>query len=174
MRNYLFRHQTTLRVSLAALLVVAAAGRATATGSMATARAGHTATLLANGTVLVVGGFDSVDPVISPLASAEIYNPATGTFRATGSMATARAGHTATLLAAVGVIGGKLYVAGGSDVTDSLDVVEVYDPATDVWTLDSPMPNSVAYTAAGVIAGRLYVAKGSPASNTVQILTPGS
>ena len=72
---------------------------------MAAARWEHTATLLATGTVLIAGGF--------LLASAEVYDPATGTFHATGSMATGRgSGHTATLLP-----NGKVLIAGGG--TDS-------------------------------------------------------
>ena len=60
-------------------------GKVTATGSMATARGSHTATLLSDGRVLVAGG--SVVPggfVGVFLASAELYNPKTGTFSPTG------------------------------------------------------------------------------------------
>src|SRR5947207_15443176 len=64
------------------------------TGSMATAREFHAATLLPNGQVLVSGGFGS----LGNLASAELYDPATGIWTVTGSMATARLEHTATLL----------------------------------------------------------------------------
>src|SRR5439155_14869814 len=69
-----------------------------ATGSSATARAGqpsgHTATLLPNGKVLVAGGGD----INGIHASAELYDPASGTWSATGSLTTSRSGHTATLL----------------------------------------------------------------------------
>src|SRR5512142_2455609 len=57
--------------------------------------AGASATLLPNGEVLVAGGEDAN---FNLLASAELYNPATGTFTPTGSMTTARVGHSATLL----------------------------------------------------------------------------
>jgi N-acetylneuraminic acid mutarotase len=70
-----------------------------ATGSMHTARVFNTATLLPNGQVLVAGG--SGDCVLGScpiFASAELYNPATGTWATTGSMHTARELHTATLL----------------------------------------------------------------------------
>ncbi len=73
------------------------------TGSLATARVVHTATLLPNGKVLVAGG-DNCET----LASAELYDPASGTWTTTGSLATARYGHTATLLP-----NGKVLVAGG-------------------------------------------------------------
>ena len=73
--------------------------------SMTSARAGHTATLLASGPtphrVLIAGGIGAADPAAHglELSSAELFNPAGGgSFVATGSMATARALHTATLL----------------------------------------------------------------------------
>jgi hypothetical protein len=71
---------------------------------MATARSGHTATLLTNGTVLVAGGADGS----GALRSAELYDPATDTWGAAASMVIARYAHTATLLAS-----GEVLVAGG-------------------------------------------------------------
>src|SRR5256886_4792416 len=70
-------------------------GTWTPTGSLATARYGHTATLLPNGKELVAGGADSFGQEI---ASAELYDPATGLWTATGSMPTALVTSTATLL----------------------------------------------------------------------------
>src|SRR5438105_6648103 len=81
-------------------------GTWTPTGSLATARYDHTATLLPNGKVLVAGGGDSFG---QEFASAELYDPATGLWTATGSMSTARVNYTATLLP-----NGKVLVAGGS------------------------------------------------------------
>ena len=81
-----------------------ASGTWTTTGSLATARFGHTATLLPNGKVLVAGGLHQ----LHALASAELYDPATGKWTATGSLVTARSHHTATLLP-----NGKVLVAGG-------------------------------------------------------------
>ena len=83
------------------------------TGSLSTARSGYTATLLQNGKVLVAGGYNSTDGV---LASAELYDPATGDWTATGSLATARRFHTATLLP-----NGKVLVAAGFDNNANLD-----------------------------------------------------
>src|SRR5437764_14005926 len=80
-------------------------GTWTPTGSLATARYGHTATLLPNGKVLVAGGGDSFG---QEFASAELYDPATGLWTATGSMSAARVNYTATLLP-----NGKVLVAGG-------------------------------------------------------------
>src|SRR2546426_996514 len=64
------------------------------TGSLINARDSHTGTPLPNGKVLVAGGHGSS----GPLASTELYDPATGTWTATGGMGTARYVHTATLL----------------------------------------------------------------------------
>jgi hypothetical protein len=72
--------------------------------SMSVTRAGHSATLLATGPlphrVLIAGGIGASDPVAhgKALASAELFNPASASFTATGSMSTARALHTATVL----------------------------------------------------------------------------
>jgi len=81
-------------VSASAELYNPASGTWTATGSLNTARAFHTATLVQNGMVLVAGGSDGN----AILASAELYEPASGTWTATGSLNTAHADHTATLL----------------------------------------------------------------------------
>ena len=104
-----------------------ATGTFTLTGSMTTSRAGHTAVLLPNGTVLIVGGATVIPPATTPtfLTSAEIYNPATGTFAATGSI-TFPFGGTITLLNT-----GKVLVVGGTGATLSADL---YDPATGTFT----------------------------------------
>src|SRR5215475_13167200 len=65
------------------------------TGSLNTARWNHTATLLRNGKVLVAGGSEDNGAV---LASVELYDPATETWRITGSMTAPRAGHFAFVL----------------------------------------------------------------------------
>ena len=75
--------------------------------SLSTFRRDHTATLLPDGWVLVVGGSDQAGQA---LASAELYNPATGVWSTVGSLSTARFRHTATLIS-----GGRVLIAGGED-----------------------------------------------------------
>ena len=87
------------------------------TVSLTTARALHTATLLPNGKVLVAGGFNGGE-----LSSAELYDPASGTWTAIGSLTTARYQHTATLLP-----NGKVLVAGGGGTSGALSSAELYD-----------------------------------------------
>ena len=102
-----------------------------ATGSMAVARVWQTATRLADGRVLIAGGWDASR---KPLGSAELYDPATGSFGPTGSMATAREEHTATLLA-----DGRVLFAGGFAGTACLSSAELYDPKTGAFTPTGPM-----------------------------------
>jgi hypothetical protein len=81
--------------------------------------------LLPSGKVLVAAG--SYGGTF--LASAELYDPASGTWSATGDLNIARYRHTATLLP-----NDKVLVAGGSGGTGSLDSAELYDPASGIWT----------------------------------------
>lgn len=101
----------------------------TATGALTTGRSWHTATLLADGKVLVTGGNGSNN--VDFLNSSELYNPTAGTWSLTGTLLTGRNSHTATLLASnkVLVVGGYNDAKGGS-----LNVAEIYDPATKLWT----------------------------------------
>jgi N-acetylneuraminic acid mutarotase len=98
------------------------------TGTMSTPRVNSTATLLNNGKVLVVGGY-SIDDNSFPLASAELYDPTTGTFLLTGSLSTGRRNQTATLLN-----NGKVLIAGGYNGT-TVDAPEIYDPTTGTFSV---------------------------------------
>src|SRR5664280_2257265 len=103
-----------------------ATGKFSPTGSVALPRIGHTATLLRDGRVLVAGGQDNDTAPLTYLASAEIYDPATGKFSLTGSMAVARTTQSATLLAS-----GLVLIAGGQTGTSRVVAsAELYDPST--------------------------------------------
>lgn len=108
------------------------AGTWSPTASMSTVRYAHTATLLPHGKVLVAGGYDASN---TPLASAELFNPATGQWTPTGDMNVARVFATATLLP-----NGKVLVAGGADASaQDISSAEVYDPTTGTWSLTGSM-----------------------------------
>ena len=124
------------------------------TGSLNTGRDEHTATLLSNGRVLVAGGYGAR----GYLASAELYDPATGMWGATGSMAQARTNHTATLLP-----NGTVLVAGGFVVPVDRVVAsaELYDPATGNWTVTGSLNEAHdLHTATLLPNGKVLVAGG--------------
>lgn len=94
----------------------------TRTGDMITARSVHTATLLPGGKVLIAGGSNSG----SSLASAELYDPRSGTFNPAGAMATGRMAHTATLLP-----DGHVLIAGGyASLGNTTASAELFDPSS--------------------------------------------
>jgi RHS repeat-associated protein len=126
-----------------------------ATGELRTPRHYHTATLLPDGRVLVTGGSDG-EYGGNALASAELYDPATGTWTTTGAMNTARREHTATLLSS-----GRVLVAGGQAGSGRLASAELYDPATEQWAIVSPMSTARAiHTATLLSSGKVLVAGG--------------
>ncbi|MEP6639979.1 MAG: kelch repeat-containing protein [Chloroflexota bacterium] len=104
------------------------------TGSMHHSRSYETATLLQDGRVLVAGGEENGDKTV---ASAELYDPATGQWTDTGSMHAARRGHTATVLA-----DGRVLVAGGWNLAAQPQAplfAELYDPASGTWSKTGSM-----------------------------------
>lgn len=97
------------------------------TGGTVQQRLYPTATLLPNGQVLIVGGYHRGS---GGIAQAELYNPTTGTFSASGSLTTGRYSATATLLN-----NGKVLIAGGRDTSGPLSSAELYDPASGGFTV---------------------------------------
>lgn len=121
------------------------------TGPAATARLNHTATLLANGSVLLVGGFGA-----AALSSVELYNPASGLFTAVSPLSTARNLHTSTLLPS-----GKVLVVGGSDGTNFFSSSELFDPATKLFTFSGPLTNArYSHTANLLPNGKILITGG--------------
>jgi hypothetical protein len=161
------------------ILLAAQSGNAQApgtfapTGSMTTSRIQHTATLLATGKVLITGGYQSVYTpayVEVPVASAELYDPSTGTFSGTGNMTTPRAGHTATLLA-----NGKVLITGGSDFASA----ELYDPSMGAFIATGEMTSPRSFHTATLLSnGRVLIAGGGHypvgALATAEIYDPAS
>lgn len=133
-------------------------------GVMGAARGYHTATRLGSGKVLIAGGRGPG----GPLATAELYDPATNTFAPTGSMAAARSEHVAVLLG-----DGRVFVAGGDSAT-----AEIYDPATGKFTAAGSLSSTRSSAQAVLLAsGHVMVAGGREAAaevGTVEIFDPAT
>jgi N-acetylneuraminic acid mutarotase len=93
------------------------------TGNMNVGRLEQTLLVLPNAHVLTSGGNRVTLNATIPLASAEVYDPATGVWTLTGSMHAARAGHTSTLLKS-----GLVLNAGGANNGGELASAELYQP----------------------------------------------
>jgi alpha-tubulin suppressor-like RCC1 family protein len=108
--------------------------------------------LLTNGKVLVVGGSNFVSGI---LASAELYDPATGAWTGTGRLNVARWHHTATLLS-----DGTVLAAGGLSQRNSLTSAEIYDPATGIWTATDSLNNARGLHTATLLSDGTVLAAG--------------
>ena len=137
------------------------------TGNLNTARSGHTAIRLANGSVLVAGGNDA--------DGAELYDQMTGTWSVTGSLNVPRVFPTATLLQ-----DGNVLLAGGEASSNlAANATELYDPSTGAWiptgSLNTPR---YGHTATLLQNGKLLVAGGIDSSkfatSTAELYDPST
>jgi galactose oxidase-like protein len=151
---------------------------------------GHTATALADGTVLLVG----LDSVLDPDASFQVFDPATSAIdfprssRSVGLLNAARAGHSATalpdgrVLAAGGVVPCCTAGAVVCDCASAVGTWEIFEPETGTWPVTRPMRTArFGHTATALADGRVLVAggvSGTPSFYTfvatAEILDPGS
>ena len=119
-------------------------GTVTPAAPMLEPRSGQTATLLPDGKVLIAGGMRRNQDFYK---SAELYDPATGTFQRTGEMSIGRVGHAAVLLRS-----GKVLIAGGWIGHGTTDSAELYDPATGKFTAIAKMTRRRARESATLLA----------------------
>ncbi|MCL6565906.1 MAG: hypothetical protein K6U09_05720 [Acidobacteriia bacterium] len=144
-----------------------ATGKFSPTGSMTTARGGHVAVRLQDGRVLVVGGHNGRRGNLTILASAEIFDPATGVFSRTGDMSVRRHKHDGVLLG-----DGQVLVTGGSDEHDDRGVynsTELFNPKTGRFVA-GPVMKVGRYKHAGssllLPSGLVLIAGGAPQAET--------
>lgn len=139
-------------------------GSCVATGSMATPRLGFAAraVTLGNGKVLIAGGIDTSTSHV--LASAELYDPATGTFTTAGAMSTPR-----MRFALVALGNGKVLAAGGITDDNKLSAsAELYDPARNAWTPTGGMAVARALAGAATLPdGKVLIVGGVGAITAV-------
>lgn len=146
-------------------------GEFTATGAMNATRARHSATLLASGplagNVLVAGG--TSDESGGDVATAELYDPLTGQFTATGRMSTPRESHSATWLSrgvVAGALAGSVLVAGGGDVSAPSDSAEVFNPQTGTFAPVGAMTSARTLQAALLLGNGKVLIAGGQSSET--------
>jgi hypothetical protein len=166
-------------------------GKFSPTGSLIQGRQGHTATLLNDGRVLIaggetynaaarrgvgalaygpsLGGNGTTRTMTGPdmLASAELYDPNTGKFTATGSMTTGRDMAGAALLPD----GRVLIAGGGNEGNAAIASAELYDPKTGKFTSTGSMSGvRYAFNTTVLLDGRVFVSSGNDGNGPVYAL----
>ena len=144
------------------------------TASMANIRALHTAAVLSNGKVLIVGGYGGMS---ESLASTELYDPSTQVWSPTGSIHYGR-----RLYAMSELLDGKVLVTGGDGETNGStfdNSAELYDPMSGNWTLIQSMhENRICHTASTLLNGKVLVVGGfndnGKVSNTAELYDPST
>ena len=144
----------------------------TSAGDMITGRRGHTATTLGDGRVLLVGGIvccDATGELVT--GTAEIFDPVHGNFLLTGSLGTARAFHSATLLR-----DGRVLVTGGFvDASTATASTEIYDPSTGLFSPAGAMQvDRTVHSAILLTDGRVLVLGGSSANTATDLYDPAA
>jgi len=119
---------------------------------------------LTTGKVLVAGGQNYA----ATLAAADVYDPATNRWSATGSMSTPRLYFVAARL-----LNGKMMAVGGANPSVILSSAELYDPATGRWSSTGSMNVGRIYFTATVLAdGRVLAAAGNVGDKTAELYQP--
>jgi hypothetical protein len=153
-------------VSDAAQLYDPRSGTWSATGRLGTPRYNHTAILLPDGKVLVAGGEHAVFPY-GGLASAELYDPVSGTWTATGDMVTS---HGRGVVAALLRDGRVLVAGGGGSKPNSGTFAELYDRGSGTWTATGTFDRGGFLSATLLLDGRVLAV----ANASAQLYNPGS
>ncbi len=139
-------------------------------GGLNIPRNGPTATVMANGKVLVAAGVGAVAGI--PVDSAELYDPSTGTWSITGHLNAAREGHTATLLP-----DGRVLVVGGTSDSALWNSAELYDPVVGEWRATGNLDEARSdHTATLLKSGKVLVAGGAGAgfASGSELYDPGT
>jgi len=147
----------------------------TLAASMHTPRSYHTATLLPDGRVLVVGGIEASNDVTGTvLASAELYDPLTNSWTPAAPLPVARARHAAVLLA-----DHRVLVIGGTDSehlpsSSYFPTAELYDPASQSWSLVASMNYARVYATATLLPDNRVLVVGDDGVNerTAEVFDP--